>query len=91
MSGPGMLIRGVVRDPAGDPIESGRVWISSGPVACPDVAILSDSQGGFALSVPTAGAYRIDCAADGYRRDSQVVEVSERETGDVVFSLKKSV
>lgn len=90
MTGSGLLIRGEVRDEAGVPIENARVWISSGPVAFADVAMLTDSTGTFLMSVPAGGQYEIGCAADGYQAVGQVVEVSGKDTVSIELRLRKS-
>ena len=84
------LIRGEVRDQAGVPIEDARVWVSSGPVATADVAMLTDANGGFLLSVPTVGRYEIACAADGYLSAQQIVNVSSGQAVSIELRLRKA-
>jgi hypothetical protein len=61
------IISGTVSDAAGNPIAGARVLLVGGPVALPDIAALTNEEGEFMISVPVAGAYRIQCVADEYR------------------------
>lgn len=90
MSDSGLIIRGEVRDQAGVPIFNARVWISSGPVAVADVAMLTDTDGEFLLSVPAVGRYEIACAADEFHPVRQVMEVSGKDAVSIELRLKKS-
>lgn len=65
-SGPGLLIRGRVRDAAGQPVALARVALIEGPVPIPDVGMLTGADGSFTLSAPAAGAYRIGIYADDH-------------------------
>jgi len=56
------LVSGVVRDATGRPVSEARVYFVSGPVPLPDIAALTDGDGTFSLSVPSAGTYGIECA-----------------------------
>lgn len=60
------VIRGTVRDSGGNAIAGARVFFESAPVAVPDVAILTDESGRFALTAPAPGGYELRCVADGY-------------------------
>jgi hypothetical protein len=62
-------------DAAGRPVTDARVALTAAPVEVPDVAVLTDEDGGFSLGVPVAGSYRI--AAHGDHGSAQ-------ETVDVV-------
>lgn len=73
------LIRGVVRDPAGSPIPEARVYFLGGPEPFPDIAALTDESGEFTLSAQAPGAYRIECAAEGFSSRLIAVEVGEDE------------
>jgi hypothetical protein len=73
------LIRGVVRDPAGSPIPQARAYFVAGPEPYADVAALTDEGGQFTLSAPTPGAYRIECAAEGFSSRVAAVEVGVDE------------
>ncbi len=73
------LIRGVVRDPGGSPIPAARAYFVGGPEPTPDIAALTDQGGEFAFSVPAPGAYRIECAADGFASQRATIDVGEQE------------
>ena len=90
MATPGLLIQGLLRNSADGPIEDGHIWIASGPGAFPDVAALSDSNGGFVLSVPATGTYEIVVSADGYHEVRQVVNVPIESAASAEFRLSRS-
>jgi hypothetical protein len=58
------VIRGTVRDSAGNAVSGARVFFVDGPVPLPDIAALSDATGRFTLTAPVDGTYRIRCAVD---------------------------
>ena len=60
------VIFGVVRDSTGKPVAQARVYFIEGPGVFPDIAAMTDANGAFSLSAPLAGAYRIECTADGF-------------------------
>lgn len=75
-----MVLAGVVRGPAGEPVPLARVYVAGGPVPVPDIAALTDAEGRFAMSLPAPGTYEVACAAEGYAPSSATVEVAgERE------------
>jgi hypothetical protein len=74
------VIRGVVRGPEGSPVAQARVFIAEGPVPVPDVAILTDDRGQFALAAPEPGTYRLTCSAEGFAQGSESVEAGGQET-----------
>jgi hypothetical protein len=73
------VIRGVVRDPDGSPVRQARVAIAGGPVPVPDVAILTDDGGEFALTAPAPGTYRVRADADGFAPGTESVDVGGDE------------
>jgi hypothetical protein len=73
------VIRGVVRDPEGSPVAQARVFIEEGPVPVPDVAILTDERGEFALAAPAPGTYRLGCAAEGFAPATESVDARGQE------------
>jgi Carboxypeptidase regulatory-like domain len=73
------LIRGVVRDSSGSPIPEARAYFVGGPEPFPDIAALTDEDGAFTLSAPAPGAYRIECAAEGFSSRLTAVDVGEGE------------
>lgn len=60
------LITGVVRDESGAPVEDARVYFTDTPAATPDVAALTDADGGFSLAAPVEGTYTVECGAEGF-------------------------
>lgn len=81
------LIHGVVRDPGGSPIPAARVYFVGGPEPFPDIAALTDEGGLFTLSTPAPGAYRIECAAEGFSSRLYDVDVGEEEETDLEIRL----
>lgn len=82
------VIEGRVVDHVGAPIEGARVLISAAPSAVPDVAILTDEIGRFALDAPTAGRYLLACHAHGFTSatlETVVTAGSARSVGSVVL------
>jgi len=76
-----IMIYGTVRDPRGNPVPQARVYFTAAPVALPDIAALTDTGGAFSLSVPSAGTYKVESAADGFTPTSVTVDVApEKET-----------
>lgn len=61
-----MLISGTVIDASGTPVEWASVWFAAGAQPTADIAALTDDAGGFTLTAPGPGAYRIGCRAEGY-------------------------
>lgn len=59
-----MEITGVVRDASGTPVTGAHVLFTSGPRPLPDIAALTDTEGRFSLTAPTAGDYTLTCRAD---------------------------
>lgn len=69
-------IEGQVTDAAGQPLAGASVYIVAAPVATPDIALLTGADGGFRLSAPAAGTYRIGVAAPGYGNHEVEVAVA---------------
>ncbi len=81
-----LVLRGVVVAPTGRPVDGARVGVSAGPAPVPDIAALTDPDGGFALGVPVPGTYEVWAAHDtGSTRATVTVTGSEREP--VVLTL----
>ena len=70
------MITGRVTGPGGEPVAGARVYVADGPAPMPDVAILTDAGGEFALDAPVFGRYRIACSAGHYRPASASVDVA---------------
>ncbi len=64
MAGP-VLISGRVLTAEGEPVASAAVYFVRGPVALPDVAQITGADGGFSLTAPVPGPYRIGVNAPG--------------------------
>ncbi|MEV0709592.1 carboxypeptidase-like regulatory domain-containing protein [Nocardia aurea] len=58
-------IRGVVDSPAG-PVAFASVYLESAPTPVPDIAAMTDEDGGFVLAGVGPGRYRIGVNAPGY-------------------------
>jgi Carboxypeptidase regulatory-like domain len=83
------LISGVIRDPDGEPVGEARVYFKDGPVPLPDVAALTDSRGAFTLPAPAAGAYKIECSADGFKPKTVTVKVAAGKNVKLDIRLKR--
>ena len=71
------------------PLGGARVYVVSAPVSMPDIAQLTDAQGGFALAAPAAGTYRIGIAAENYAPQERDVKVAAAAPGEILFELRK--
>ena len=80
-------IAGVVRDETGAPVEDARVYFTDTPAATPDVAALTGSDGGFALTAPVEGTYTLECGAEGFA--AAVATVALRDGARVVLTLHR--
>ena len=78
-----LVLRGVVVDPAGRPVEGARVGLSAGPAPLPDIAALTGTDGGFSFGVPVPGSYEVWVATDA-SRTTQEVRVDASRGGDAV-------
>jgi protocatechuate 3,4-dioxygenase beta subunit len=63
-SGGTSLIHGRVLDARGRPVAGARIAWVSGPLALPDVALLTDAQGRFTLAAPQPGRYELRADSD---------------------------
>lgn len=84
------LIRGTVRDASGHPVPQARVYFRSGPGSFPDIAAMTDEEGGFTLSAPSSGTYRIESAADGFAPEVTDVDLPEAGEAPVEIRLSRS-
>jgi hypothetical protein len=64
MSTGALQVAGRVLDSAGRPAAGATVMWLSGPVALPDVALLTQADGSFVMSAPVAGHYTLACRRD---------------------------
>lgn len=82
-----MVVAGVVRGPADEPVPQARVYIAGGPVPVRDIAALTDAEGRFSMSLPATGTYELACTAEGYTSASTTVEVAGEQTQLVELRL----
>ena len=87
MALPSKIISGTVRDALRRPVPLARVYFTGGPVALPDVAMLTNDEGAFSLSVPAEGNYQIACAAEGFAPASATVAVQSGREARVQITL----
>lgn len=64
-------IRGTVTGPDGAKIAEASVYFLEGPVPLPDIAQLTDDEGGFQLTAPAPGTYRIGVRAPGFEQPAE--------------------
>lgn len=83
------IISGTVHDPSGRPVAQARVYFMSGPVALPDIAMLTDEEGVFALSAPSEGTYQIGIAASNFAPTSVMVTVKGGQEVKLKLMLDK--
>ena len=82
------LLTGRVLTAAGRPVAGARVHFVRGPVALPDVALLTDANGAFTLSAPAPGTYQLGCAADGFAPATVAVDVAGGQPAKVEIRLR---
>ena len=70
------LIHGRVVDAHGQPVAQARVGWADGPVALPDVMLLSDAQGRFTLAAPAPGHYTLQCHSDAHGQARLAVQAA---------------
>jgi hypothetical protein len=68
-------IRGTVTGPDGAGIAEASVYFLEGPVPLPDIAQLTHEEGGFQLTAPAPGTYRIGARAPGFEPAEVKVEI----------------
>jgi histidine ammonia-lyase len=70
------LIQGQVLDARGHPVAGARIsWVQA-PVAMPDVAMLTDTQGRFVVAAPAQGAYTLRCDSDAHGSVQQALQAA---------------
>lgn len=84
---PGVIV-GKVRTADGRPVAMARIYFTSGPVALPDITMLTDATGHFSLSAPVAGAYQIGCTADGFAPATASIDVKQGQQVQIELVLK---
>jgi hypothetical protein len=79
------VIAGTVSDESGRPIPEARVAFQTAPVAVPDIAALTNSEGTFTLSAPAPGRYVVHVSADGFASATAPVMV---DSGDAKVTVR---
>ncbi len=74
-----MLIHGVVIDEDEEPVEWASVLFIDGPIPLPDVAVVSNENGGFILTAPVAGSYRILCLAPDRETTELTIDIAHHD------------
>lgn len=82
------LLTGRVLTAAGQPVAGARVHFVQGPVALPEVALLTDANGMFTLSAPAPGTYQLGCAAEGFAAATVAVAVAAGQPAKVEIRLR---
>jgi len=83
------VIHGRVYDPKGEPVVEARVYFMEGPVSLPDLAVLTDGNGEFSLSAPTAGTYQIGCAAYGFVSTTVTVHITSGQDAQIEIRMRE--
>lgn len=81
-------IRGTVTGPDGAGIAEASVYFLEGPVPLPDIAQLTNEEGGFQLTAPAPGTYRVGVRAPGY--EPAEVTVEARGEPEVAVQIRLS-
>ena len=68
-------VAGTVVDGAGQPVGGATVMWVQGPVALPEVALLTQADGRFVLGAPVAGHYTLGCRHDRHSQATAAVAV----------------
>ena len=74
-----MLIHGVIVGEDEAPVEWASVLFIDGPTPLPDVAAMTDENGGFTLTAPVAGSYRILCRVPDHEPTELTVDLADRD------------
>lgn len=83
------VIHGKVTGAGGQAIAQARIYIKHSPVPAPDIAMLTDQQGAFILSVPSSGNYTIGCQADELGSGEATITVNEGQDNLLTIELGK--
>lgn len=84
---PGQVINGLVRDRSGAPLAEASIGFASAPVALPDVAALTGTDGRFRLSVPTPGSYSLVCTLPDGTNETRTIEITANADAAVTFDI----
>ena len=83
------ILHGKIVDPNGKPVAEATVYFISAPVAMPDVAQLTDTNGQITMSVGVAGKYVIGASADEWGSGQTSIEIGEDETLEISVRLNQ--
>lgn len=78
-----MLIHGVVVDERDAALEWASVLFAESPVPLPDIAAITDEHGGFTVSAPVPGRYRLRCHAADLEPAEAIVDVVDQDVSIV--------
>lgn len=79
------LVSGQVLDAAGQPVAGAVLVWAAGPVALPDIALLSADDGRFTLAAPAPGRYTLACRSDTHGQTQATFDVA---AGTVTLLLR---
>jgi hypothetical protein len=82
-----LILSGIVVDSTGRPVADARVALAAAPVEVPDIAALTGADGGFSISVPVTGVYRIVAVGDQGRAE-ETVDVGRAQAPGVRLVLR---
>jgi hypothetical protein len=85
------VVAGCVFGPDRKRIAGASVMFAAGPVAIPDIAQLTDSQGAFELAAPAKGTYRLVINAPGFSPVERNVEVTGNATSPIEVKVGKAL
>ncbi len=83
------VISGIVRDNGGKPIADAQIYFTDSPMPLPDIAMLTDSNGTFSLSVPSTGKYSIGYNAEGFAPETATVTIGSEQKVHLDIRLKR--
>jgi len=84
-----IVVHGRVIGPNGEPISGASVMFARGPVAVPDIAQITTSQGTFALAAPIEGNYCILVNAPGFPVMEHDVEVVRGKASAIDIAVRE--
>lgn len=83
------IISGVISDSDGKPLADAQIYFTESPMPLPDIAMLTDSDGKYSLSVPSAGKYGIGYNAAGFASKKVTVTIGSEQNTTLDVQLKK--
>lgn len=88
MASKSSLIEGLVLDARGHPVAGARISWARAPVPVPDMALLTDPNGRFALAAPAPGRYTLRCDSDQQGSAEEQVQATGQAL-QVTLKLKR--